>query len=177
MSDSSPWARHVHAGPEAPHAGLQEVTRPAAEGGRERRGPANMAAGAAALRRLRSVRPRRLRREGGRGYADCWGWLPGATPAAARPGGGAWPRWHARARARRLQEDPPAGVSGAPSENNIMVWNAVIFGWVRMRGLAPPAGGAGGGAPLRCAHPSSVLTPSPFSSRPEGTPFEDGKCR
>uniref|UniRef100_A0AAQ5XKH3 UBC core domain-containing protein n=1 Tax=Amphiprion ocellaris TaxID=80972 RepID=A0AAQ5XKH3_AMPOC len=27
-----------------------------------------------------------------------------------------------------LQEDPPAGVSGAPSENNIMVWNAVIFG-------------------------------------------------
>lgn len=30
----------------------------------------------------------------------------------------------------RLQEDPPAGVSGAPSENNIMVWNAVIFGWV-----------------------------------------------
>uniref|UniRef100_A0A8P0SM66 E2 ubiquitin-conjugating enzyme n=2 Tax=Canis lupus familiaris TaxID=9615 RepID=A0A8P0SM66_CANLF len=29
---------------------------------------------------------------------------------------------------KRLQEDPPAGVSGAPSENNIMVWNAVIFG-------------------------------------------------
>ncbi|XP_073429863.1 ubiquitin-conjugating enzyme E2 B [Dendrobates tinctorius] len=29
---------------------------------------------------------------------------------------------------KRLQEDPPVGVSGAPSENNIMVWNAVIFG-------------------------------------------------
>ena len=29
---------------------------------------------------------------------------------------------------RRLQEDPPAGVSGAPSENNIMIWNAVMFG-------------------------------------------------
>ena len=28
----------------------------------------------------------------------------------------------------RLQEDPPAGVSGAPTETNIMVWNAVIFG-------------------------------------------------
>jgi len=28
----------------------------------------------------------------------------------------------------RLQEDPPAGVSGAPTENNIMLWNAVIFG-------------------------------------------------
>ncbi|KAF1400282.1 Ubiquitin-conjugating enzyme E2 B, partial [Spheniscus humboldti] len=29
----------------------------------------------------------------------------------------------------RLQEDPPVGVSGAPSENNIMQWNAVIFGY------------------------------------------------
>ena len=29
---------------------------------------------------------------------------------------------------RRLQEDPPMGVSGAPGENNIMIWNAVIFG-------------------------------------------------
>lgn len=28
----------------------------------------------------------------------------------------------------RLQEDPPVGVSDAPSENNIMQWNAVIFG-------------------------------------------------
>ncbi|CAG2119351.1 unnamed protein product, partial [Medioppia subpectinata] len=27
-----------------------------------------------------------------------------------------------------LQEDPPAGVSGAPTDNNIMIWNAVIFG-------------------------------------------------
>merc|ERR1712013_843669 len=26
------------------------------------------------------------------------------------------------------QQDPPAGVSGAPSDNNIMLWNAVIFG-------------------------------------------------
>ena len=29
---------------------------------------------------------------------------------------------------RHSQEDPPAGVSGAPGENNIMLWNAVIFG-------------------------------------------------
>ena len=29
---------------------------------------------------------------------------------------------------KRLQEDPPMGVSGAPGENNIMIWNAVIFG-------------------------------------------------
>lgn len=26
------------------------------------------------------------------------------------------------------QEDPPAGVSGAPTEKNIMIWEAVIFG-------------------------------------------------
>lgn len=30
----------------------------------------------------------------------------------------------------RLQQDPPAGVSAAPTENNIMIWNAVIFGYV-----------------------------------------------
>nr|CAD7604819.1 unnamed protein product [Timema genevievae] len=31
---------------------------------------------------------------------------------------------------KRLQEDPPTGVSGAPTDNNIMIWNAVIFGYV-----------------------------------------------
>nr|CAB3452019.1 unnamed protein product [Digitaria exilis] len=30
---------------------------------------------------------------------------------------------------KRLQQDPPAGISGAPHDNNIMLWNAVIFGW------------------------------------------------
>ncbi|XP_075474044.1 ubiquitin-conjugating enzyme E2 2-like isoform X1 [Primulina tabacum] len=29
---------------------------------------------------------------------------------------------------KRLQQDPPAGISGAPYDNNIMLWNAVIFG-------------------------------------------------
>ncbi|KAJ2161553.1 Ubiquitin-conjugating enzyme E2 2 [Coemansia sp. RSA 552] len=29
---------------------------------------------------------------------------------------------------KRLQGDPPGGVSGAPLPNNIMLWNAVIFG-------------------------------------------------
>ncbi|KAL0657823.1 hypothetical protein Bca4012_078408 [Brassica carinata] len=29
---------------------------------------------------------------------------------------------------KRLQQDPPAGISGAPQDNNIMLWNAVIFG-------------------------------------------------
>src|SRR5690348_1590542 len=29
---------------------------------------------------------------------------------------------------KRLQQDPPSGISGAPNEDNIMQWNAVIFG-------------------------------------------------
>ncbi|KAF9667762.1 hypothetical protein SADUNF_Sadunf15G0057200 [Salix dunnii] len=29
---------------------------------------------------------------------------------------------------KRLQQDPPAGISGAPQDSNIMLWNAVIFG-------------------------------------------------
>lgn len=29
---------------------------------------------------------------------------------------------------KRLQDDPPSGVSGAPTDNNIMIWHAVIFG-------------------------------------------------
>ncbi|KAK6111277.1 Ubiquitin-conjugating enzyme E2 1 [Brugia pahangi] len=28
----------------------------------------------------------------------------------------------------KLQEDPPAGVSGAPTEDNILMWEAIIFG-------------------------------------------------
>ncbi|CAF2108815.1 unnamed protein product [Brassica napus] len=27
-----------------------------------------------------------------------------------------------------LRQDPPAGISGAPQDSNIMLWNAVIFG-------------------------------------------------
>jgi len=29
---------------------------------------------------------------------------------------------------KRLQQDPPSGVSAVPTNNNIMLWNAVIFG-------------------------------------------------
>ena len=29
---------------------------------------------------------------------------------------------------KRLSSDPPGGVSGAPCGDNIMIWNAVIFG-------------------------------------------------
>jgi hypothetical protein len=31
---------------------------------------------------------------------------------------------------KRLQKDPPAGISGAPLDNDVMTWNAVIFGFV-----------------------------------------------
>jgi hypothetical protein len=33
---------------------------------------------------------------------------------------------------KRLQHDPPAGISGAPQDNNIMLWNAVIFGYLSL---------------------------------------------
>ncbi len=29
---------------------------------------------------------------------------------------------------KRLQQDPPQGVNGSPNHDNIMIWNAVIFG-------------------------------------------------
>lgn len=58
------------------------------------------------------------------GYAKC----AGAAAGRAGWGGGGGAGASALPVPRRLQEDPPAGVSGAPSENNIMVWNAVIFG-------------------------------------------------
>jgi len=29
---------------------------------------------------------------------------------------------------KKMQDDPPSGVSGAPSDDNIMVWNALILG-------------------------------------------------
>ncbi|POY75143.1 hypothetical protein BMF94_1774 [Rhodotorula taiwanensis] len=29
---------------------------------------------------------------------------------------------------KRLQSDPPGGISGAPCADNVMVWNAIIFG-------------------------------------------------
>ena len=29
---------------------------------------------------------------------------------------------------KRLQQDPPQGVNGSPNPDNIMLWNAVIFG-------------------------------------------------
>ncbi|KAF7809163.1 Ubiquitin-conjugating enzyme E2 2 [Senna tora] len=28
---------------------------------------------------------------------------------------------------KRLQQDPPAGISGAPQDNNIMLWNASLL--------------------------------------------------
>lgn len=30
---------------------------------------------------------------------------------------------------KRLQDDSPSGITAAPSDNNIMQWQAVIFGY------------------------------------------------
>ena len=50
---------------------------------------------------------------------------------------------------KRMQNDPPEGVNGAPCDNDIMKWHAVIFGCVgpppahalprRCSSIAPPA--------------------------------------
>ena len=33
---------------------------------------------------------------------------------------------------KRLQSDPPEGISGTPQDNNILMWTAIIFGCVRV---------------------------------------------
>ncbi|CAG0915401.1 unnamed protein product [Notodromas monacha] len=59
---------------------------------------------------------------------------------------------------KKLQEDPPAGISAAPTDNNIMIWNAVIFGYDLIF--------------LFC----NKNNPGFFSllTSPHDTPFEDG---
>jgi hypothetical protein len=38
---------------------------------------------------------------------------------------------------KRLMQDPPAGISGAPQDRNILLWNAVIFGYDAEPCLSP----------------------------------------
>jgi ubiquitin-conjugating enzyme E2 A len=56
---------------------------------------------------------------------------------------------------KRLQHDPPAGISGAPYDNDIMHWNAVIFGCV----LRPLPGNSG---PLSLPRGRRTPPPPPF---------------
>ncbi|KAL5225257.1 hypothetical protein ABZP36_011896 [Zizania latifolia] len=50
-----------------------------------------------------------------------------------------------------LQQDPPADISGTPQDNNIMLWNAVIFGAAWRRAERGQAQGGGGGGAVPCA--------------------------
>jgi len=60
---------------------------------------------------------------------------------------------------KRMQTDPPEGVNGAPCDNDIMKWHAVIFGC----------------AAARAARSQLVSSPAgPSCARPEDTPWEDG---
>ena len=43
---------------------------------------------------------------------------------------------------KRMQTDPPEGVNGAPLDNDIMKWHAVIFGCVQPSCLAAAAAAA-----------------------------------
>ncbi|KAL0721244.1 hypothetical protein Bca4012_035843 [Brassica carinata] len=36
---------------------------------------------------------------------------------------------------KRLQKDPPVGISGAPQDNDIMLWNALIFDLLTVHGM------------------------------------------
>jgi ubiquitin-conjugating enzyme E2 A len=61
---------------------------------------------------------------------------------------------------KRLSTDPPGGISGSPCPDNIMLWNAVIFG---------------PGAYHNVCSSSILPTHSGFSPHyPADTPFEDG---
>ena len=60
---------------------------------------------------------------------------------------------------KRMQTDPPEGVNGAPLDNDIMKWHAVIFGCA----LAKLCGTS----LCACAHLRRSL-------RPEDTAWEDG---
>jgi ubiquitin-conjugating enzyme E2 A len=66
---------------------------------------------------------------------------------------------------RRLQNDPPAGVSGAPCENDIMMWNAVIFGY-------SSSGASPGPCPVAARADKHIHHVR--MRRPAETPFEDG---
>ena len=57
---------------------------------------------------------------------------------------------------RRLQNDPPQGVTGAPDEDNILMWNAVIFGYVSV------------------CDEFEGLEETEKSNRPDDTPWEGG---
>ena len=57
---------------------------------------------------------------------------------------------------KRLQQDPPGGISASPNPDNIMLWNAVIFG------------------PAVSANPLINLALIPYPFLIQDTPFEDG---
>lgn len=72
--------------------------------------------------------------------------------------------------------DPPVGISGAPSDNNIMIWNAVIFGYARafvarVHANVRPALPVG---VERVTKPPDCLLIAVSLVRPHDTPFEDG---
>lgn len=71
---------------------------------------------------------------------------------------------------KRMQSDPPEGVNGAPVDDDIMQWQAVIFGCA----IRAP-----GGAPARMRIPGSASCSSArfallLGGRPDDTAWEDG---
>ena len=49
---------------------------------------------------------------------------------------------------KKLKNDPPAGVSGLPLDNNIMVWQAIICGYAALPSRCAPTCGLTAIVPL-----------------------------
>lgn len=61
---------------------------------------------------------------------------------------------------KRMQSDPPEGVNGAPCDNDIMKWHAVIFGCAAPGLLPAKTSMPSNSATNRATRRTSTLTPA-----------------
>ena len=76
---------------------------------------------------------------------------------------------------KRMQNDPPEGVNGAPQDNDIMKWHAVIFGCVRAHTCAPPSHTRPIEAPRLDAPGALASLSCPVAVTPGHTACEEGR--
>lgn len=80
---------------------------------------------------------------------------------------------------KRMQNDPPEGVNGAPQDNDIMKWHAVIFGcWPTLAHLIATLGPSEPHTlpPVSSTRQASLAARScpAAAHRPDDTAWEDG---
>ena len=76
---------------------------------------------------------------------------------------------------KRMQNDPPEGVNGAPQDNDIMKWHAVIFGCVPAHTCAPPSHARPIEAPRLDAPGALASLSCPVAVTPGHTACEEGR--